>query len=343
MQSEKKYFEFNEEIIKNLGTIFAVLSAILYGVGYLVVASYLASKGISAQMLITPKYMLTGILMVSMLGFFYFYIWRKIPELISKTHHAINLKSRLSTSFFSLYFIVEIGYRICITALVVLTIFGKNELIPLFILLLIPFAIDVFFKRLDGYKKHLILCYLISLFFYALAIYIVISHGQKNKVLGELTIQFATLTILSLTIFYSGTWIKGLDRIYSISYLIIFLATIAISFGSGIYEEISPKFGGGAPIQVEVNLTPEASLDLSRQFSKSVNSIYLIVQTDDNSIFKIVKNDAEFSYIQIRNSLINSISSTAEVNSYKKSTEEKLKIRATLCELPYLCKISQKI
>lgn len=335
--SEFKKSELIEKVINNLGISFTVISASLYGIGYLVVTSYLASKGISDQIFLTSKYVLTGLLTTIIICFFYFFIWRKLPELVEKNPLFVKTKNKFALLIYSTYFLIELTYRILFTTIIILSTTGKSELTPFLIFFGIPFFIDFLFQKISIYEKSPNVASFISSVLYATWICIAFIYIRENKIVLNLFTQLAGLTIISIFIFYSDSWIKNRDRIYVIFYYIFYVAGVAISFGSTIYEEISPKFGGGNPIQVEITLHKDADDALIKAIAVNPNDTFLITQTDHQTILKTKDTKNNYQYIQIKNSLINSITTSPHNNSLEKPYQEIKKIRNIICDLSIAC------
>lgn len=71
-------------LIERMPALIALSTSLLYVLGFVVFNSYLASKGIYDQTLLSTKYIMAGGLVLLILGAYHYFVWRKVLDRIKR-------------------------------------------------------------------------------------------------------------------------------------------------------------------------------------------------------------------------------------------------------------------
>lgn len=286
--------------VERLPVLIALSTSLLYVFGFVAFNSYLASKGIYDQTLLSTKYIMAGGLVLIILGGYYYFVWRKILDRIKRGvvwHKPISPIFRV---FLDFYYVTEFVFG-CAMLVAWLAGLLMPDVYALFALLAtgLAFIFDMALIHYSVYKKYRLLAFVLSFTFYWMAIFAYAVWGLTNPPLLSLWGIFVSFTILGSIVLSSPSWADNRDKGYSIFYLSIYVVVSVAGIGATTLEYINPRFGGAVPSKVTVSLAREIDDEIKRQFTAVNTEVYLIQETDDVSIFLLKTNSDFKKYIRL--------------------------------------------
>jgi hypothetical protein len=286
-------------ILEKLPLVMAAVSSTLYVLGFIVVTSYLAGIGIYDQPLISTKYILAGALVTVVSIAYYFFVWRRVVERVRIGVRWPTQPSALLRVFLDTYYVVEHAFGCCFVAVMLLTLMGHSEYIGVQVLVMIAFGIDFLLIYTNSYAHYRRLSFALTFVLNFLAIGICWVFGYSHQPLLSLIVIFLSLTLVGSMVLASENWKSGGDRPYGIFYIALYVLIGVIGFGATVYEFINPKYGGSAPTLVTVQLSSSVDDSIRNQLKANEKNVYLLLETDSRSTFKIGVTGTATSILQL--------------------------------------------
>lgn len=290
--------------------VIAATSTTLYVLGFVVVTSYLASKGIYDQSLLNTKYLLAGALTAVVMLAYYFFVWRKVIDRIRIGVRWSEPFGDAWRTFLDTYYSIEHVFGCCFVAIMLLVLAGHNEYAPIQVYVFIVFGVNFLLLRWGIYKRFPRLCFITTFALNSWAIASCIAYGYIYQPLLALILLLLSMTVVGSVVMASESWQSGKDRIYGIFYISLYALLGIVGFGATVYEHISPKFGGAAPAAVEIFFSADTDEQIRKRFDANSNKVFLILETDTNSIFRIDDPAGVPNYLQVDRRLIRALAFT---------------------------------
>ncbi len=283
----------------------ALASSGLYILGFLVVTSYLATKGIFDQSLISAKYLMTGGLTALTVGIYYYFVWRKIVDRVKvgvKWPTPINPGFRI---FLDSYYAVEFAYGCCFTATSICMLFAQAaQPYPIAFVLTLAFLIDTIFLNTGFYAKHRKWAFLITFALNATATMAFLVYAYKHPPLLSLAGIFLAFSITGSIVIASPSWSSSEDRNYSRFYLAICALTGVIGFGATVYPHIDARFGGQKPVQVDILLAPDAVDSIRNKILSKAPENYLVFESESVVAIQLGKSFGDGEILRFDRKLV---------------------------------------
>ena len=121
---------FSRLRIEEFSKLLALCSSGLYVLGFMVVTSYLSTKGIYDQSLLSARYLMAGGITLVVGGFYYFMVWKKLLILVATGIKWPTTPGTALRAFLDSYYAVELFYRCCYVAALLCSIAFCNILAP---------------------------------------------------------------------------------------------------------------------------------------------------------------------------------------------------------------------
>lgn len=306
------------EILKSikLSDLIAIIGLFVIIPGFIIVNIYLANFGIQDISLFKMKYLSAGFLFIGILSIYMFFVWKRIyyaEEDVGNIHLIIspNKKSVFWGLISMIIVYADNAFGIVFAAAFTsLILFPSNEINALFGFFLIFFIIDYPLVKLKKYQKSPKFSFSLSCAFHILSVFLFF-YFIKEK---EPRTLFWTFLGITLAINFildqrkkmqsGGTYITRLD-VFDLVWITICIIVISITFGKTLYGKISPGFGGGKPILVNL-IVNQKGTSFFQEISIKVNDndvseeVSLLLETN-NEIY--LKNEDD-KVIQISKQLI---------------------------------------
>lgn len=297
----------DRNLIERLPVLAAGASSALYVLGFVVVTSYLASKGIYDQSLLSTKYVLAGALTVVVMLTYYFFVWRKIVERIQngvRWHQKLTEPMR---TFLDSYYVVEHVFGCCFVALMLLTILGHHEYGPIQMIVFLTYGIDLVLLRSGGYKRFPRVCFTVTFILNSAAITLCLLFGYLYQPLLSLIMVFLTITLTASLVMASAAWRSGEDKHYGVFYIALYVVLGVIGFGATVFDQISPKYGGAQPANVAVHLATDADDEIKKLFMDNEGKVFLVLETSDSSTFRLGTAEGKPNFVKLDRGLVKGI------------------------------------
>lgn len=258
---DRIYKALNPTIISQ---VLALLSALLYTVGLIVVNVHLASFGVQDFKLFKFRYITAGWLVLITLAVFTLLAGRRIyhaeSDFVAITKLGIKQRYGILWIVFSLIqVLVEIMFGIVVAVCWIGSLlFEGASITPVFVIITVFFVVDYTLFIGGLYKQKPKLTILIAFLFHCTSI-VLFLHFVDHPALRSLFWAFVILSVFLNLIFDLR---KRL--VHSLSYkfvesvwMLIVLFVFAIYFGSNLYSMTRIGIGGGKPPVVQLLLTDE--------------------------------------------------------------------------------------
>lgn len=291
--------------IEGITKLIAIGSSGLYILGFLVVTSYLATKGIFDQSLVNSKYVMTGGLTAIVIGIYYYFVWRKIVYRVKigiKWPVTIGSAFRI---FLDTYYTVEFIIFCCFSATFVCSLFiPGSQFYPVMVVLAFAYLIEIIFLKFGVYEKYLKLAFVVTFAVNTTTVVLFSAYAFKHPPLFSLAMLFLTFSFAGSVIIASPSWTSVEDRTYSRLYLALCGLTAVIGFGVTVFPHIDPRFGGQKPVQVEVTLSSEAVDSMKRQVEDAQSKRYLIFESDAVVVIQLGESSKDSKVLRIEKKLV---------------------------------------
>jgi hypothetical protein len=250
---------------ESLGKISAIIFGALYLCGFLTLNSHLYKFGVVELGIASTEYLVAGATFVLYLVVYGIFAGRSI--VLSKHwlgQHIDHLKENgapaISPFIAFIHMLVEQAFFLCMSAaLFSLFAFGGSESANFYAVLVgilfISYALDTSNWDVRHPFAHLIIDGVLKIA--AVLSFFYLSSGPNIYIVFAAFFGYSFYINLVLDSFERYRITK--DRIvFSIGYTVIFLLLAAVSFGSGVYGQVSKKIGGGAPVDMIIGLSSKA-------------------------------------------------------------------------------------
>lgn len=288
--------------------LLAFVTSVLYGMGFLVWTSYLASKGISDQSLLSTKYVLAGALLAIVAVAYYFFVWRHMAKRAVRGYGSPKDMGKVFRVFLDTYFVGEDAFACCfvsawLTGFLCPDVFAE----PAQIVLLLGFTLDRFLFGSKIVNKRPRLTFAISFLLQGACMAFFFLFAALYPPLLSLFFTLLSVTIVGQFILTSSVWKSKEDHGYSIFYLGFMMLVGVVAFGATFYEHVSPKYGGAAPARVSVTLAPDAEKMIRDAFSQAKSDLFLIVDSDSATVFRLGSAQTQTKVVRLDHKLIQAI------------------------------------
>lgn len=288
-------------------TLFAVATSVLYVVGFLVVTSYMGSRGIHDLSLLSSKYVMAGGLFAISAAMYYFFVWK---DIYSRAINGTKLPANWSVGFKAfviVYFVIHDFFGCCffVAWLVTLTVAGVPGIIlqtGTGLIYVIDRSIFMFFPARYGKTKFV----LSSILLFLALICFLVWAAKYPPCLAAFGISVG-FSFISSVVLNSHNWQEGKDKHYNVFYLCMSAVIAAIAFGSTVYGYCSPRFGGGQPAKVILVLSKEAESSITNEITEAGKDVYLISNGGDSVVLELGNDPTLSKTIQIDRKLVHSI------------------------------------
>lgn len=261
--------------------LLAAGSTSLYVLGFLVVTGYLGSKGIHDHPFLSPRYVMAGALTAACALMYYFFVWRKMAR---RARDGMRVRPDTSAAFrayLTHYFVVEDLFNCAFFSIWLVGIFGTSAYSQIFgIAVAAVYLVDqgIFawcgprYPRLSFIMSGLLLAVSTSAF--------VAISGFYSPLLAAFGVTL-TFTLVGMAVLTSKDWSQNQDRLYGFCYLAFTAAVAAIAFGTTVYGQLSPRFGGGQPPLVKVIFSKEADANIRTLVETTATEAFLLADDKD--------------------------------------------------------------
>jgi len=259
-----------ETLWQNKAMLWTTIIAGFYLCGFLTLNAHLSKFGLIEAEISSNRYLLAASNYTFFLVCFYLFAGRGIAlgrRWLARDMREINTTgSRNWNTVIFLDSITNQAFLICFSAAAYTSVaIAWRETVYFYCFIAIVFLIlrlvDSFGWDQNYRKARLVLRLFLSLC--AIAVFFI--TGDVNSTLSLFFFYLGIVAYLNLVLERFETSEATIDLVsFTIIYSIVFICTTAISFGAFVYGSISPKLGGGQPIQVRLVLTPEAQPALTK-------------------------------------------------------------------------------
>jgi hypothetical protein len=298
--------------IEQFSKLIAICSSCLYVIGFVAVTSYLSTKGIYDQALLSARYLMAGGLTLVVGGFYYFMVWKKVVQRINTGIRWPTPISQPLRLFLDTYYAIEFAYACCYVSAIVCSVLVPNsQALLISILLSVGFLIDGLLVSLGAYQAWRLMSYVATAILNATLCVAFLIYGFSRPPLLALAGTFLTFTIVGSVVVSSPSWKSIEDRIYSRLYLAFYAVIAVCTFGATVYSKIDQRFGGQAAQKAEVLLAAEASSDLKSYLDTNKNQTFLIFESDTAITIQLGDPNAKSSKVmKIDKKLVQGITAT---------------------------------
>jgi hypothetical protein len=268
-----------EIIWENKIAIWAVAVGGFYLCGFLTLNAYLARFGLVEIEVAGNKYLLAASNYLFFLFCFYLFAGRGIvlgkKWFIENNTRANPKNSMFWSSIIQIESLVGLLFSICFSSAVYTsTAIGAREAIYFYLYLgisfLVSYSLDVF--NLDiKYRKFALV---VRLFLNLGAVIVFFSSKNADAIIGLFSLYFGmTLYINQVLDKFERHKIDKDVLIFSVFHSIFFICVTASVYGALIFGLVSPKYGGGLPVQVKLALIPEVRPTLGKLLDHDIPEI----------------------------------------------------------------------
>lgn len=263
-------------MLEKAPVLVAALSTTLYVVGYLVVTGFLGSKGVHDHPFVSARYIMAGGLAAICASMYYFFVWRKTErrariEMVYPANFTAAFKG-----YITYYFILEDLFGCAFFSIWLVGIFGPDTNAQFYGFVAgAVYLIDQSMFTHFG-SKYPKTYFVVSGLLLGISITaFVLSSAVAPPLLAVFTIA-SSFTFISTAVLTSEDWSQNRDRVYGATYLALSAAIAAVGFGTTVYGELSPRFGGGQPPSVKIVFSQEADISLRAQIEAASAQIFLL-------------------------------------------------------------------
>ena len=114
-------------------------------------------------------------------------------------------------------------------------------------------------------------------------------------------------TLLSTVVLTSEDWSQGRDRFYGASYIILAAVVTAIGFGTTVYGQLSPRFGGGQSPRVKVTFSKEAGVEVRAPIEASLAEVFLLADDKETLTLELGDTVKGLKVIRLDRTLVQAI------------------------------------
>lgn len=309
VKSSPNFFGFAPDKVP---TLLAVATSVLYVMGFLVVTSYMGSRGVHDLSLLSSKYVMAGGLFAISAAIYYFMVWRSLYRRAVRGIQMSPVWSPNFRAFVGVYFVMEDIFGCCVFAawLVSLTVPGVPGIVfqaGTGLIFFVNQSIFTFFPLKYARAKFSLSAILI----FSTLILFSIWGAKYPPLLNVLGIAIV-FTFISTAILTSTAWQEGKDMHYNVFYLCLSAVVTAIAFGSTVYGYCSPRFGGGQPAKVVLVLSKEAEISIANEIAAVGKDVYLVSNGGDSIVLDLGGDPSLSKTIQIDRKLVHSMTLNRE-------------------------------
>lgn len=294
--------------LEKIPTLLAISTSVLYVLGFLVVTSYLASKGIYEQALISPKYIMAGALIAVIVAAYYFFVWRKVVSLV---RDGIRWPSQVTPAFrifLDTYYSIEMVFACCLVSAWIGGLLISNlYVLPMQLVLFFAAIFDLLLLKTGVYRSRRKTAFIVTFGVNVISILGFFFYGILNPSLFTLWSILLAFTIIGSVVISSSPWKSGEDKIYGVFYLFVVGVLGIVSFGATVYEHISPKFGGAEPSRVSVTLDSESNDEIRKNLATAAGKVYLVLDSDLSVTFRLGDDTKDAQYLRLDRKLVKSM------------------------------------
>jgi hypothetical protein len=290
-------------------------TSLLYVPGFVVVNAYMATKGVTEQPLLSSRYVAAGGLFIVASLFYYFLVLKPV---VHRARDGIAMNAAWPSWFHGFvhnYFFLEALFRAAYFSawLVAITTPSAASIAALLLTTVIGAVDGVIFARrwLSPISRFLVSAGALVVGLLGFGFLCVL----EPTMLGLSTA--ATLFLVAVTtVMTSVGWRSGDDRSWGMVYLSVYGLLAAVAFGATTYGGIAAKYGGGAPVKVQVVLSASAEDQIRKALEGAKAGVYLLASTDDALFLETRANAQHKSTTRIERGQVSAImfetASTAE-------------------------------
>lgn len=290
------------KIIEPLAKGVALATALLYGLGFVVVNSYLSKFGTSDFTLTNPRFVFAGALCAIYLFVWWFFVGsylidlnKDVSEKFLTSHTKFGIFVLLSNFMFT-----DAIYRLAVATIMFsnTTFEGSYFTDPATGLILFPGFIIITVEKF--YPWIIGVCYILlkSIAQIVLVVLFLILADTNQQYL------FASYFVLYFLFanFHDQITKTAHDSksITALLYLSIFVLGAVIAFGYSIYGETKPQYGGGHPTTVTILSKDDLPNDLVFQDANKRFKALMIYSTDKWSLLQIPRRNLLLNQDQIK-------------------------------------------
>ena len=308
-----------------LSELITILSIFILIPGFIIVNIYLGDFGIHDFSLFKMKYLSAGLLFIAILTIYIFFVWRKIyyaEEDVGNiaTTLIAGTTSKLGNIFWGILSMMIVmadnAFGIILASSLVSSIFFASKAVRIiFVILMFYFLIDYSLVKLKIPAKSprvffplngFIHSFFVFLFFYT------VDEKEPIKLFWTfLLVTFFVNLILDMRkkLTQNGSYITKLS-FFDLVWILIFVISLAISFGKFFYEKIDPALGGGRPISVslivdqkDIPIFQRLQIKVDQNLSEKVS----LISQSENELYVVKSEEIEGKAIQLSKKLIQGI------------------------------------
>jgi hypothetical protein len=251
--------------IDSLGTLSAIFLGTIYLCGFLTLNSHLYKYGVVELGIASTEYLVAGAIFVLYLVVYGLFAGRGIVMAQRSLGQTINHLRESGAPAVSprvafIHLLIEMAFHHCLSAaLFSVFAFGQVESAGFYAVLSISFIIsytmDISNWDIRHPFSHLIIDAVLKLI--AVFSFFYLSSGTSIYIVFAAFFGYSFYINLVLDSFQRYKLTR--ERIgFHLVYTAVFFLLAAISFGSGVYGNISKKLGGGKPIEMTIGLRPNS-------------------------------------------------------------------------------------
>lgn len=114
-------------------------------------------------------------------------------------------------------------------------------------------------------------------------------------------------TLISTVVLTSEDWSQARDRFYGVTYLIVMAVVAAVGFGSTVYGQLSPRFGGGQPPRVKVVFSKDADASLRTPIEAASTQVFLLSDDKETLTLELGESPKDQKVLRLDRSRVQAI------------------------------------
>ncbi|ACM93565.1 putative NH2 terminus uncertain [Nautilia profundicola AmH] len=287
-----------EKFIKFIKEYIFIAILLVYILGFIVINSYIGTYQFYQTEILNNLYLIAGMQFMVFIGIYYFFVGKQFiygDKWINEEILFIECKSFICISVIYVRYLIEIFFQSSLATIVFLSIFIEIKFDKYYSFLAISFLFLFFFDITNLDIKFKKTKFFLETTFKLIAIYFFFKYCFYFKhTLYVFSLYFAISIYITFVIYILATYNKTYERIlFTVFMGLLFLISIALSFGKYIYPNISKKYGGGKKEIIKIYLK-----------DNNVYNGYLIL---DTNIYTVIKDQETNKTIKIINDNIEKI------------------------------------
>lgn len=319
LETHKSYSRALQDIaLKDLGQTFALIIAVAYVCGFIIVTAYLGQFGLREYAAFRMQYLVAGTTILLLAGLFGYFVARHLQpdnaDVVAYTKLFMpEGGDQLKWSLLAVLFIMlETAYNVTLCAMIsaaFLFPLPHREAI-LLILAIIGGGAIIQFVMTSNAQKHLSrrsFVYIGAFYAVAVVAFLFLVEGPYRELAFFFFVAFFFFNSYQLQQ-RSTTNSKALAFYFSIVSIVVFSG----AFGTFFYGQVRPSFGGGAPVTVRIltdeQRTPPELARVLRLPNGNPASVELLAETDAELLIGIANSSGRYDeLLRVKRELVKAI------------------------------------